>query len=808
MGTGYTRNDTPNNIADGNIINAADLDGEFDAIVAAFSTSGHTHDGTATEGGAITVVGPVQDLVVSATEVKPKTTNTLSIGTNVLQFKDLYIDGMAYIDGLGESTLVNLSSKIQFRDTAIYINSSADGKLDIDADGEVEITTALLDVNATDTDISGTLTVGGASTFNADVTFDGETAGYDVVWDRSVNTHEFRDNAKAVWGTSNDLQIYHDGSTSYVYQATSGIPLYIQSVGTTSGSDIRLLTDNSSGAAKVGIAIYGGVTNPYVSLYYGGSSKLTTQSGGIDVTGTITTDGLTVDGDSTFNGDPTITGYTTVEAVLPRFRFSETDTTDLNTELRLNGGVFSIETNNNAFSDPVKRFDVDNSTGDVKLYEDTGITAKITWDASAEDLIFKDNVKAAFGDGSDFTIYHTSSSSYIINDTGNIYIRTNADNQDIIIQTDDGSGGLADYLVADGSSGALNLYHYGSQKLATTSTGVNVTGTITADGLTVDTGATTINGTSTFNADVTFDGTTAGRDVVWDRSQNALEFKDNAILALGSSNDLQIYHDGFNSYINEAGTGNLKISGTTIELLNNTSVTGNITVSGTVDGRDVATDGTKLDTIATSANNYTHPTYAGDDISVDTGPLTGVTVISDLDFNVTTDALGHVTDANGAFSTRNLTLGDFSVTASATDLNRISGYTGSSTELNWLDTLHATGVTSTEFDKLDGVSGAIWHNDNDLLSYSSSNSSNGYQKLPNGLYIQWGYYNNTTTGTHTISFPIAFPNYCFSCVIQLATAYNNPANPNYWSVTNLTRSSFQNLTSSLIPNIYFVAIGI
>ena len=47
MGTGYTRNDTANNIADGNIINASDLDGEFDAVESAFnSTSGHTHDGT------------------------------------------------------------------------------------------------------------------------------------------------------------------------------------------------------------------------------------------------------------------------------------------------------------------------------------------------------------------------------------------------------------------------------------------------------------------------------------------------------------------------------------------------------------------------------------------------------------------------------------------------------------------------------------------------------------------------------------------------------------------------------------------
>ena len=66
MGTGYTRNDTTNNIADGNVINAADLDGEFDAIVTALSTGGHTHDGTAAEGGPVTVLGPAQDFVVSA----------------------------------------------------------------------------------------------------------------------------------------------------------------------------------------------------------------------------------------------------------------------------------------------------------------------------------------------------------------------------------------------------------------------------------------------------------------------------------------------------------------------------------------------------------------------------------------------------------------------------------------------------------------------------------------------------------------------------------------------------------------------
>ena len=72
-----------------------------------------------------------------------------------------------------------------------------------------------------------------------------------------------------------------------------------------------------------------------------------------------------------------------------------------------------------------------------------------------------------------------------------------------------------------------------------------------------------------------------------------------------------------------------------------------------------------------AAAGYTHPTHDGDDIDLDTGALTGATVISDLDFNVTTDTLGHVTDANAAVSTRTLTLANLGYTG-ATDANNYS----------------------------------------------------------------------------------------------------------------------------------------
>jgi len=89
------------------------------------------------------------------------------------------------------------------------------------------------------------------------------------------------------------------------------------------------------------------------------------------------------------------------------------------------------------------------------------------------------------------------------------------------------------------------------------------------------------------------------------------------------------------------------------------AMTGAITTNSTFDGRDVATDGTKLDTIESSANNYVLPTnLAGDDVDIDTTVLSGATVISDLDLNITTNTSGLVTDANGSIATRDLTPGD------------------------------------------------------------------------------------------------------------------------------------------------------
>ena len=101
MGNAYaSRNDSANNIADGNVINAADFDGEFDAIVNAFATNGHTHSGDAGEGGPIQKLGPSQEVEVDSGAIFPASDGATDLGKTTKEWKDLYIDGVINTDNI------------------------------------------------------------------------------------------------------------------------------------------------------------------------------------------------------------------------------------------------------------------------------------------------------------------------------------------------------------------------------------------------------------------------------------------------------------------------------------------------------------------------------------------------------------------------------------------------------------------------------------------------------------------------------------------------------------------------------------
>jgi len=132
-----------------------------------------------------------------------------------------------------------------------------------------------------------------------------------------------------------------------------------------------------------------------------------------------------------------------------------------------------------------------------------GVTAYLTLDGGAgftiadKKIRYKDNVEAAFGSSDDMMLKHDGTDGFIQNYTGDLYIRNNTNDKDIILQSDDGSGGTTTYLRIDGGDEIMK----------------------------------------------------AGKN---------LRFNDNVKGTFGTSDDLQIYHDGTNSYIHN-NTGTLRI---------------------------------------------------------------------------------------------------------------------------------------------------------------------------------------------------------------------------------------------------------
>ena len=124
------------------------------------------------------------------------------------------------------------------------------------------------------------------------------------------------------------------------------------------------------------------------------------------------------------------------------------------------------------------------------------------------------------------------------------------------------------------AGGGVGYFNENSTGISTVSNvGVGTTtasSRLTVDGTVKITGITTIDsslnqsGTATFSDDVTFTGDSA--NVFWDKSQNQLEFADNAKAIFGTGTDLQIYHNGQDSYIQDSGTGDITVSYTHLTL--------------------------------------------------------------------------------------------------------------------------------------------------------------------------------------------------------------------------------------------------
>ena len=143
-------------------------------------------------------------------------------------------------------------------------------------------------------------------------------------------------------------------------------------------------------------------------------------------------------------------------------------------------------------------------------------------------------------------IEHTGSNLQIKEKTGNIQISNYANDKNIVINTDDGSGGTTNYFKADGSTGETTLYHYGSEKIKTISSGINITGDLTTSGKTQINDTT--EATTTLDGSLQTDGgLSVAKSAVIGDDLDLLS--DGAIMNIGSSSKFTLTDQSANNTV-------------------------------------------------------------------------------------------------------------------------------------------------------------------------------------------------------------------------------------------------------------------
>ena len=385
------------------------------------------------------------------------------------------------------------------------------------------------------------------------------------------------------------------------------------------GGQSITVTDDSPASGQISISVSGNsigatqLADTTVSAGTYGASQNGVASFTVDDQGRLTA--ASTDTSPTFNGDLTVSGGEGLSAAL-LLQADQGDDNGDTWRIISNQDDNDLTFSNNVSGSYVNKVTIQND-GDVFL---TG------------DLKLPDSDKILLGSDNDLQLYHIggqSNQGFIDNNVGDISLRNLANDQDIILQTDNGSGNVATYVRCDGSAGAVRLYNYGSEKLTTLSGGVDITGELQCDSLDVD-------------GDADF----GGGKINFDDSGNVLDFADNVAARFGTGDDLRIYHDNSNSVIETgaSSTGDLQIiakgSGHDlylqaaddifirpqggekgIEVFGNgavklyfdnnskletnssgVNISGNLSITGNVDGRNVGNDGTKLDGIESGAD--------------------------------------------------------------------------------------------------------------------------------------------------------------------------------------------------------------
>ena len=376
----------------GDTITAAHSNNEFNAILAAFHVStGHKHDGsTAGDGGPISTL--FSNVISMGTGADTDIALTFNANTN-----DGVITWMEDEDyfQFSDDILISTTEKIQFRDTAIYINSSADGQLDLVADTEIQIAATTIDMNG-NVDISGSLTLGGTAITSTatelNIMDGGTSATSTTVADADRVVYNDAGTMKQVAVT--DLDTYISATSKTLTNKTLTSPVLNTGVSGTAVADEDDMSSNS--ATKL-------ATQQSIKAYV--DAQITAED--LDVTsdsGTIAIDldseTLTIAGGTGLASSASSNTVTlAIDSTVTTLTGSQTLTNKTLTSPVINTGVSgtAILDEDNLASDSASKLATQQS---IKAYVDTEVAGIVNSAPSALDTL--DELASALGDDANF----------------------------------------------------------------------------------------------------------------------------------------------------------------------------------------------------------------------------------------------------------------------------------------------------------------------------------------------------------------------------------------------------------------------
>ena len=666
---GYTRQ-SETDIQATNVVKAKSLNDEYDQLLAAFhATSGHSHDGTAAEGGPITVmkdadgdtkiqveessdedtirfdIAGTEQLVLADGVLKPTTDNDIDLGTSSLEFKDAYFDGTVTTDVLAVGETTTLTGAVTFGN----ILSIPDGSASAPAITNTGDTNCGLYFSASD-EIA--FTAGGTGQV---IFADGSVSGVtDNDIDLGSASYEFKDLYIDGIAHIDTLDIDENATVAGTLGVTGAVTL----------SNILSLPDGSASSPAITNT---GDTN--CGLYFSASDEIAFTAGGtgqvIFADGSIApvTDNDIDLGSSSYEFKD---GYFDGTLYTDAINLNGTAITSTAAEINILDGVTATATELNIMDGDTTATSTTVADADRVVLNDGGTMKQV----AVTDLAayFDDEITAMPNLTSVGTLTTLTVDNVIVNGT----TIGHTDDTDLIT--------LADGVATVAGEISVTTLDIGGTNVTSTAAELNI-----LDGVTST--ATELN-----YLDITTLGTSEASKAVTVDSSGDLIVPDSDKFKFGAGSDMQLYHDGSNSYITNA-TGALKLATETsgiavtighgtseVTIGDNLTVTGNLTVSGTQ---------TVVDTVTMNAQNAVVFEGATADAHE--------TTLSIVD--PTADHTQYLINQGGYIPVL-AAVTTTAITSTPAELNLLDGVTATTSELNILD-----GVTSTtaELNILDGV---------------------------------------------------------------------------------------------------------